>query len=214
MSELVTPDVSWFARSSVVVAPELLGGIFTVRAPDGEVSIRITEVEAYAGSEDPGSHAFRGKTDRNASMFGLGGHLYVYFTYGMHYSANVVTGAAGTATGVLLRAGEVVAGVDVARSRRPTSKRDVDLASGPGRLAKAMGLTRDQDGIGIGHGRQSGGVAVSLEVLTPPEQGWRQGPRTGVSGVGGDGERFPWRFWLPGEPSVSRYRPAERRRRS
>lgn len=207
-SDLIVPDADWYARDPRTVAPELLGAVLTVASPQGDVAIRLTEVEAYAGSEDPGSHAFRGQTARNATMFGPGGHLYVYFTYGMHHSANLVTGVAGSATGILMRAGEVVDGLDLARSRRTTSRRDADLASGPGRLAKAVGLTREQDGIAVGEGGRPDGFAVALAVPPEPLTGWRQGPRTGVSGEGGDGERFPWRYWLPGEASVSRYRRA------
>ena len=126
------------------VAPLLLGAVLTHEGRDGAVSVRITEVEAYLGPHDslhpdPGSHTFRGATARNAVMFGPAGHLYVYFTYGMHHCANVVCGPEGVASAVLLRAGEIVAGEGLALARRTTSKSPKDLASGPARLATALG---------------------------------------------------------------------------
>ena len=117
------------------VAPLLLGAV--LRA--GPVAVRLTEVEAYAGAGDPGSHAFRGRTPRNAVMFGPAGRAYAYFTYGMHWCLNVVTGPEGEASAVLLRAGEVVDGIDLARERRPGAA-DRDLARGPARLTKAIGV--------------------------------------------------------------------------
>ncbi len=129
------------ARPVLQVAPRLLGGVLT---HDG-VAVRLTEVEAYGGPDDPGSHAFRGQTARNAVMFGPPGRLYVYFTYGMHYCANLVCGPDGTPSAVLLRAGEIVAGEEVARSRRGTA-RDRDLARGPARLCQALGLGAAQNG--------------------------------------------------------------------
>jgi DNA-3-methyladenine glycosylase len=133
--------------------------------------------------------------------------LYVYFTYGMHDCVNVVCGPAGEASAVLLRAGEVVHGVDVAHARRPTARRDVDLARGPARLAGALGLSRADDGAVIGAGR------IGLLVPERPPGTVLQGPRVGVAGPGGVGDDFPWRFWLAGEPTVSPYRPAVPRRR-
>ncbi len=162
-------------------------------------SLRITEVEAYLGEQDPGSHAFRGPTPRNRVMFGPAGHLYVYFTYGMHVCANVVCGADGTATAVLLRAGEVISGVEVARSRRLTSKADTDLARGPARLCVALGIDLGDDGAHLGSG------AIRLEPPRHPVASVATGPRTGVSGDGGS-ETYPWRFWIPGDPTVSPYR--------
>src|SRR3954468_17406117 len=135
----MTLDLS---RPSTEVAPLLLGAIVHGRG----VSVRLTEVEAYLGEVDPGSHAFRGQTRRNAVMFGAPGHLYTYFTYGMHVCANVVCSPEGIATAVLLRAGEVVDGVELARERRLTSKRDTDLASGPARLCVALGIELGDDG--------------------------------------------------------------------
>jgi DNA-3-methyladenine glycosylase len=202
-------------RDALEVAPALLGAHLCVTSGEGAVVVRITEVEAYRGGEDPGSHAFRGRTARNAAMFGAGGHLYVYFTYGMHWCANVVCGSAGAASAVLLRAGEVVEGRELAAARRPATRRAADLARGPACLARALGLTGDDDGAAIAvRGRSAASDPVPRVALIPPAErtsGHRRGPRVGLSGAGGDGEAFPWRFWLPGEPTVSAYRPAPAR---
>ncbi|TKV28017.1 DNA-3-methyladenine glycosylase [Arthrobacter sp. NamB2] len=190
--------------SALDVAPWLLGAHLTHRNEDGEVTVRVTEVEAYLGPDDPGSHAFRGRTARNATMFGPAGHLYVYFTYGMHYCANIVCGREGWATGLLLRAGEIVEGADLARHRRSHPASDLDLARGPARLAQALGLDRRFDG--------ADAFADPFRLVLPgePATAVEQGPRVGVSGVAGTAE-YPWRFWLPGEPTVSRYRPGKQR---
>jgi DNA-3-methyladenine glycosylase len=187
-------DREFFARDATEVAPQLLGALLVGRG----VSLRITEVEAYLGSLDPGSHAFRGPTPRNLTMFGPAGHLYTYFTYGMHVCANVVCSPEGTASGVLLRAGEVIDGRDLARSRRTTSKSDADLAQGPARLTVAAGIVLADDGVDLADG------PVRLELPAAPAS-FASGPRTGVSGAGG-GLEFPWRFWIPGDPTVSTYR--------
>lgn len=174
------------------VAPLLLGGLLS----HGPVTLRITEVEAYAGAADPGSHAFRGRTARNATMFGPAGHLYVYFTYGMHFCANVVCGPEGQASGCLLRAGEVVDGLETARERRLGAS-DRDLARGPARLTRALGLGREHDGADLTHG------PVRL-TLGEPVREVATGPRVGLRGA----PERPWRFWIPGDPTVSTYRPA------
>ncbi|MEE6289042.1 DNA-3-methyladenine glycosylase [Georgenia sp. MJ173] len=197
-----------YSRDALEVAPLLLGGRLTVRGPEGAVSVRLTEVEAYEGGRDPGSHAFRGRTPRTEAMFHAAGRLYVYFTYGMHWCCNVVCGPEGRASAVLLRGGEVIEGIELARSRRVAAKRDVDLARGPARMAQALGLDgKDNDLVLAPDGRVS---------LTPPPVAATQvrtGPRVGVAGAGGDGQVFPWRFWLPDEPTVSQFRPAQRRKR-
>jgi DNA-3-methyladenine glycosylase len=187
-------DRSLLAQPATEVAPRLLGAV--VR--HGDVAVRLTEVEAYLGHLDPGSHAFRGQTPRNSVMFGRAGHLYTYFTYGMHVCANVVCGEEGTATAVLLRAGEVVDGVGLARERRTTSRRDTDLAQGPARLAVALGITLEHGGVDLAAG------PVFLE-LTDAASVFETGPRTGVAGPGG-GAEYPWRYWIPGEPTVSPYK--------
>jgi DNA-3-methyladenine glycosylase len=196
------------------VAPLLLGAVLTHDGRGGRVSVRLTEVEAYLGPHDslhpdPGSHTFRGETPRNAPMFGPAGHLYVYFTYGMHHCANIVCGPDGVASALLLRAGEVVAGVELARARRPTSKADTDLASGPARLATALGLTTADSG------RDALGPPFRLELPDSPWNAAAQissGPRVGVSGAGGSHD-YPWRYWLSGDPTVSRYKAAKARRK-
>ena len=195
----------FLARGPLEVGPALLGATLRHVTPDGTVSVRITEVEAYAGvGEDPASHAHRGRTPRNAPMFGAGGVLYVYFSYGMHWCANVVTGQPGHAGAVLLRAGEVVEGNEVARRRRPTSRRTADLASGPARLTTALGITGADDGTDLCV-RSSRLTLWAGRPVDPASIG--QGPRVGVSG---DGAATPWRFWLVGESSVSRWRPGGR----
>jgi DNA-3-methyladenine glycosylase len=175
------------------VAPHLLGCLVTANG----VTIRLTEVEAYAGEGgDPASHAHRGPTRRNASQFGPSGHAYVYFTYGMHYCLNVVCRPEGIGGGVLLRAGEVVDGIDLARERRPGAS-DRDLARGPARLTVALAVDRSCDGVAL----FSGGP-ISLRPGEPPAAAVRTGPRTGVSTAADT----PWRFWLDADPTVSPYR--------
>lgn len=204
----MSPDEAFFARPALDVAPYLLGRHLTHRTAAGAVSVRLTEVEAYAGAEDPGSHAFRGRTPRTAVMFGPPGRLYVYFTYGMHWCANLVCGPDGTASAVLLRAGEVVAGHELARARRPSARSDRDLARGPARLTTAMGLDGTHNGSPVAI-LEPGVVVVPEGVQVSADRvagSVRTGPRVGVSGPGGDAGGFPWRFWLDGEPTVSAYR--------
>jgi DNA-3-methyladenine glycosylase len=217
-TELSPEAALLLSRDSLEVAPALLGAVISVAGSQGRVAIRLTEVEAYRGEEDPGSHAFRGRTARNASMFEAGGCIYVYFTYGMHHCLNIVSGPAGVSRAVLLRAGEVVNGTELARERRPAARTDRDLARGPARLCSALGLDRSDDGALLG----GPGSRISLTLPEPrraPDPARiRSGPRTGVAGPGGDGKAFPWRFWLDGDPTVSPYRPAAagrgRRRRN
>ncbi|RNI17792.1 DNA-3-methyladenine glycosylase [Flexivirga caeni] len=190
----------------LVTARRLLGAHLIGRG----VTVRVTEVEAYAGRRDPGSHAFRGRTPRTEVMFGPPGHLYCYFTYGMHTCCNYVCGPDGEAAAVLMRAGEVISGLATARSRRGRST-DRDLARGPARLTQALGIVLADKGINL-HDRRS---PVRLEWKDPvSDVAVRSGPRVGVSGPGGDGAAYPWRFWIDGDPTVSPYRPAKPRRRS
>ena len=193
------------------LAPQLLGAVLTHQSRDGAVSVRLTEVEAYLGPEDslhpdPGSHTYRGPTPRNAPMFGPAGHLYVYFTYGMHHCTNIVCGPEGVASALLLRAGEIVDGLDVAQRRRPTSKTPADLASGPARLAKALGMTTADSG------RDALAPPFGLELPSGPGGPVSSGPRVGVAGAGGS-DRYAWRFWLTGDPTVSKYKAAKPRAR-
>lgn len=197
---------SFFARDVLVVAPALLGCTVSGRG----VTVRLTEVEAYAGYlHDPGSHAFRGRTPRTEPMFGPAGFTYVYFTYGMHWCVNLVTGPAGSAQAVLLRAGEVVAGAETAAARRP-GVRPRDWCRGPARLASTLGLTGADTGRDVCAPAPGPGAAPPLVVRAPAEPvdraRVRSGPRVGVAGAGGDATAYPWRFWLDGEPTVSAYR--------
>lgn len=189
---------------AVEVAPILLDAVLTTVLDGARVSLRITEVEAYGGvGEDPGSHAFRRLTPRNAAMFGPSGHAYVYLSHGIHACVNVVCGVPGEASAVLIRAGEVIDGVEVARERRGPSVRDRDLARGPGRLSVALGVTVSLNGADLLSRR--GQLRLSLPARRV--QAHDVSPRTGVSG---DGAATPWRFFLPGEPTVSPYRRAPR----
>jgi len=176
-------------------------------ATEGTVAIRLTEVEAYAGMSDPGSHAYRGRTNRTAVMFGPPGHVYVYFTYGMHWCMNLVCDAEGTASAVLLRAGEVVRGHDLARARRGATVADRELARGPARLTKALGVSGDLNGTDL---LRQGGPLRVLAGTPVPDNMVATSSRTGV---GGAGAVHPWRLHIVGESSVSPYRPAVPRRR-
>ncbi|WP_030203038.1 DNA-3-methyladenine glycosylase [Streptomyces sp. NRRL S-87] len=200
---------SFYDRPVLSVAPDLLGRTLVRRTDEGTIELRITEVEAYEGRLDPGSHAYRGRTPRNASMFGPPGHAYVYFIYGMWFSLNLVCGPEGTASGVLIRAGEITEGAELARKRRLSARNDKELAKGPARLATALDVTRVLDGTDL-----CGGPDDPLTVLTgtptDPEL-VLSGPRTGV---GGAGAHHPYRFWLAHEPTVSPYRAHAPRRRS
>jgi len=196
----------FFARRSLQVAPELLGCVLEHETDAGLVAVRITEVEAYEGAHDPASHSYRGRTARNAVMFGPPGHAYVYFTYGMHWCVNLVCLTPGTASAVLIRAGQVIEGVPLAEGRRlagrsrPSALPARELARGPARLCQALGVDRAQNGLDavdpssplrIRAGAAGGPVEIS------------QGPRVGISVA----TERPWRFWLTGDPTVSVYRP-------
>ncbi|MEV3934648.1 DNA-3-methyladenine glycosylase [Glycomyces sp. NPDC049804] len=178
---------AFFARDSVKVAPELLGCLVAANG----VTVRLTEVEAYR-EDDPASHSFRGETKRTAVMFGPPGFLYVYFTYGMHFCANLVCGPDGSGAAVLLRAGEVVAGVETARGRRGAKVPDRDLARGPARLAQAMGWGREDDGRDMVGAVLQGTGAAAVAA----------GPRTGITKAADT----DWRFWIPGDRFVSPYK--------
>jgi DNA-3-methyladenine glycosylase len=200
----------FFARPSVEVAPDLLGCVLEHETADGLVAVELTEVEAYAGASDPASHAYRGKTRRNAVMFGPPGHAYVYFTYGMHFCVNLVClGEEGNASAVLLRAGAIVAGEELARARRtrgrapsgtsPVTSRD--LARGPARLCQALAIDRALDGADACVPSSPFRVGTGAEPA-PRSAKIASGPRVGVSSAAD----IPWRFWLEGDPTVSAYR--------
>ena len=200
--------------SPPTVAPLLLGARLTSTF-GAVVTIRVTEVEAYGGvGQDPGSHAHRRRTDRNRTMFGAPGHAYIYFTYGMHWCLNVVAHPDGVAGAVLIRAGEVVQGIGTATSRRPSARVERDLARGPARLAAALGVTGELDGIDLldmSSPLRLEGVTEPGGVLHRPDEAGRGicvGPRTGVAGQGAS---TPWRFWLEGERTVSPHRAAVKR---
>lgn len=225
----------FFARPSLEVAPDLLGCVLAHRTEAGLVAVRLTEVEAYSGAVDPASHAYRGQTARNAVMFGPPGHAYVYFTYGMHFCMNLVCLPPGTAAAVLLRAGEVTEGEELARSRRPAAVSARDLARGPARLCQALGIDRALNGADVcapdsalrilpppapapggSASRSAPGDSAGLSAPgtspTPAASASARiltGPRVGVR----DGADVPWRFWLEGEPTVSVYRPHVPRKR-
>jgi DNA-3-methyladenine glycosylase len=205
----------FYARPAHEVAPELLGCVLEHETADGLVAVELTEVEAYAGDADPASHAYRGRTARNAVMFGPPGHLYVYFTYGMHFCVNIVCGAPGVAVAVLLRAGRVIVGEDLARSRRvarpgapgPTARVIAarDLARGPARLCQALAIDREQNGADLC-------ASASLTRLRGPAT--RSAPGVGIPTIAMGprvgvrlGAEIPWRFWTAGDPTVSVYRP-------
>jgi DNA-3-methyladenine glycosylase len=195
------------AADPVDVARRLLGCVLESELPDGVVQVRLTEVEAYRGGDDPASHCYRGRTARNEVMFGPAGHLYVYFVYGMHFCANVVALTDGVPGAVLLRAGEVVSGVDVATRRRPAARSETELAKGPARLTGVLGLDRRHNGADL----TDPGSPIRLLAAEPvAAEDIRVGPRVGVA-VALD---VPWRFWLAGSPTVSTYRRGGKRQPS
>jgi DNA-3-methyladenine glycosylase len=217
----------FFDRPARDVAPGLLGCVLRHDTPAGAVAVLVTETEAYAGTADAASHAFRGRTARTAVMFGQPGHAYVYFTYGMHFCVNLVCLPEGTASAVLLRAGRVIEGEELAAGRRMAASRGNepgrgsaagkgngtgggraagtpiaarDLARGPARLCQALGIGRGLDGADVCD--PGSPLRVSGPVLAVTAAGVRQGPRVGVSRAA----EVPWRFWIAGEPTVSAYR--------
>jgi DNA-3-methyladenine glycosylase len=202
-TELVRRD--FLARPVLEVAPRLLGAVLRSTTPAGVVAVRLTEVEAYDGPNDPGSHAYRGRTARNAVMFGPPGHLYVYFTYGMHFCMNVSAGPDGQPSAVLLRAGEIVEGSELARERRGAAVPDRDLARGPARLCTALGIDRAANDADL----LAQGSAVQL-FSGPGFAGVAEtGPRVGLR----EAADRPWRFWIGDDPTVSVYRPHVPKRR-
>ncbi|HEY3751729.1 MAG TPA: DNA-3-methyladenine glycosylase [Pseudonocardiaceae bacterium] len=196
-------------RTELAVDPlavaRLLLGAFVVADFGEPVTARLVEVEAYRGFDDPAAHTYRGKTDRNAVMFGPAGHLYVYFVYGMHFCANVVTSADEVPGAVLLRAAEVVDGLATARPRRPSARSDAELARGPARLTAVLGLDRGHNGIDL----TDPASPVRLYAGEPvPDESVRTGPRVGVATA----MEVPWRWWVAGSPAVSTYRRGGKRR--
>jgi DNA-3-methyladenine glycosylase len=202
LDHLVT--VGTFARECLAVdvlpaARLLLGCQLVADRPDGQVAVRLVELEAYRGSDDPAAHSYRGRTARNAVMFGPPGHLYVYFVYGMHFCVNISCLPDGEPGAVLLRAGEVVSDLDIARLQRPTARSDAELARGPARLATLLGLGREHNGLDLTDPTSPARLVPGDPV--PAEQ-VRTGPRVGVAAA----HDWPWRFWVDGSPAVSAYR--------
>ena len=182
----------------VVVAPRLLNKL---RGRGNRVG-RIVEVEAYHGANDPASHAYRGLTSRTAVMFGPAGFLYVYFTYGMHWCANVVCGPDGEAAAVLVRALEPVEGIDDMRRARPAARHERDLCNGPAKLCQALGITGSDNGTDLlAHAGEPGGVPVRLaDDGTPPPSRPARGTRIGIK----EATDKRWRFWVRENRFVSR----------
>jgi DNA-3-methyladenine glycosylase len=196
--------VGTLAREDLAVdvlpaAQLLLGCRLVVERPDGPVAVRLVELEAYRGSDDPAAHSYRGRTPRNAVMFGPPGHLYVYFVYGLHFCANISCLPDGEPGAVLLRAAEVISDLEIARLYRPTARSDAELARGPARLATLLGLRREHNGLDLTDPaspvRLLPGDPVSTDRM-------RTGPRVGVAAA----KDRPWRFWVHGSPAVSAYR--------
>lgn len=183
--------LEFYRRPADLLAPLLLNKLLATR--DGRAG-RIVEVEAYAG-DDPASHAFRGRTARNATMFGPAGHLYVYFTYGMHWCANAVCGQDGEGTAVLLRALEPLTGLDLMWQARPRARSERELCSGPARLTQALGISGSQDGVDLARG-----AVRILEDDTPPPPDAVVTTRVGITRA----VEVPWRWYVPGNPHVSR----------
>lgn len=194
-----TLDRECLAVDVLPAARLLLGCRLVADGPDGQVMIRLVELEAYRGSDDPAAHSYRGRTGRNAVMFGPPGHLYVYFVYGMHFCANISCLPEGEPGAVLLRAAEVVSGLAVAQLRRPTARSEAELARGPARLATLLGLGREHNGLDL----TDPSSPVRLLPGDPiPATQVRTGPRVGVAAA----HERPWRFWVHGSPAVSAYR--------
>jgi DNA-3-methyladenine glycosylase len=183
---------AFYRRDPLEVAPELLNKVLV----HGRRAGRIVEVEAYRGEDDPASHAYRGPTPRTAVMFGPPGHLYVYFSYGMHWCANAVTSEDGVAGAVLLRALAPLRGVAAMRAARPAARRDEDLANGPAKLCQALGIDGALDGTDLVRGP---GPRIVDDGMPPPAMPV-VGPRVGIS----VGTEAPWRFSVPGDPNRSR----------
>ena len=213
----------FFDRPSTEVAPDLLGCVLWHDSAAGQVAVRLAEVEAYQGRSDPASHAFRGQTARNAVMFGAPGYAYVYFTYGMHFCVNLVCQPAGQAEAVLIRAGQVIEGGELAALRRRGRTadlssdlavagadgsrriREVDLARGPGRLCQALGIDRSLDGADVCGPDSLLGIGPRTAAISPEQI--RTGPRVGIS----QAADRPWRYWLADDGHVSIFRPSKPR---
>ncbi|MEA2651047.1 MAG: DNA-3-methyladenine glycosylase [Chloroflexota bacterium] len=188
---------AWFDRPAIAVARDLLGARLLHATRDGTIGGRIVEVEAYAGPEDLAAHSSRGRTPRNAVMFGPPGHLYVYLIYGLHHCLNVVTGPGDKPEAVLIRALEIDEGIRLARALRGPRPPDVRLAAGPGNVGRALGVDRRLSGTDLVSG------PVRIQPRSEPVPPIRTGPRIGVDYAGPWAAR-PMRFWIADDPHVSR----------
>lgn len=186
---------SFYARSAPRVARSLLGRVLVGEMPEGRVSVRIVETEAYE-EDDAASHSYRGRTSRTAVMFGPPGYLYVYFTYGMHFCMNVVTGRDEEGSAVLLRSARPLEGEDIMARRRGTSDPRL-LCSGPARLCESFGIDRTRDGADLVTGS---GLWIEGRGIDRSRVG--VGPRIGISAAASR----PWRFFVAADPFVSRAR--------
>jgi DNA-3-methyladenine glycosylase len=191
-------EAAWFDRPAAALAVDLLGARLVHDAPDGTVGGRIVEVEAYRGPEDLAAHSARGRTPRNAVMFGAPGHLYVYLVYGLHHCLNVVAGPGTKPEAVLIRALALDEGLELARARRGLHVPERRLASGPGNVGQALGVDRTLNGSDLTAG------AVRVEPRAGPRPRVSRGPRIGVAYAGPWAER-PLRFWITDDPHVSRH---------
>jgi DNA-3-methyladenine glycosylase len=191
---------AFYCRDALAVARELIGCLFVHQTSDGPLGVRLVETEAYRGTQDPGSHGYRGITPRTEVMFGPAGRLYVYFTYGMHWCANIVCGDEGTSEAVLLRAGEPEIGVDAMTRRRGVAS-ELQLAAGPARLTQALGIGKEHNRASLLRG---GSFWCAEDAVT---ETYRSGELAETVRVGlgpGRGEDLPWRFMVPNNPYTSR----------
>lgn len=201
-----TAEYAWLAAPAAEV-PNVARSLLGWEVSGGGVRLRLTEVEAYAGTgEDPASHAHRGPTPRSAVMFGPAGRVYAYFVFGMHWCFNIVCGRPGEAAAVLMRAGEVLDGVELARARRGNVA-DRDLARGPARLGMALGVGGEANDTSLLDGTGPLRLTPPTRPVDPGQV--MAGPRVGVAAA----HDLPWRFWIAGDPTVSAYRRHVPRRR-
>ena len=193
--------LAFYRRDAVSVARDLIGCIFVHNDIEGRTAVRIVEDEAYRGVLDPGSHGYRGLTQRTEVMYGPPGRLYVYFTYGMHWCANVVCAPEGRCEAVLLRAGEPIEGVELMRARRPVATRDTELAAGPARLTQAMGIGKQHNGSSLLRG---GKFFIGADEASDAYRAGEIAQTVRVGLGAGKGQEIPWRFVVPGNRYASR----------